>query len=76
MRVFNAHPAIDDANFGNSARGIDEDEKFRSGHAGNDVGRLDIKRPVARAEQFDDFADRSSRGRPGRRGGRTRNVVP
>jgi hypothetical protein len=56
LRILDSYSAVDDANFGEPARGIDEDEKFGPLDAGGYVGCLDIKGTVARAEQLDDPA--------------------
>jgi hypothetical protein len=56
LGILDPHPAVDNANFRDLARGIDEDEKFRPLDASGYERRLDIKGPVARAEQLDDPA--------------------
>jgi hypothetical protein len=56
LRIFEAHPAVNDANLGDLARWIDTDEEFRSFDTGGHVRGLNIKGPVTWAEQVDNSA--------------------
>ena len=56
LRIFDTHPAVNDANLGDLARWIDQDEEFRSFDTGGHVRSLNVEGSVTRAEQVDDPA--------------------
>ena len=62
LGILDPHPTVDDADFGEPARGIHKDEKFGPLDASGYVRRLDIKGPVARAKQLDDPAGQVEQG--------------
>src|SRR5262249_35213994 len=56
LRIFRAHPTVDDANFGDLLRWVHEDEELRSFDAGGHLPGLNVERTVPRAEEVDDPA--------------------
>jgi hypothetical protein len=62
LRILDPHSAVDDADFGEPARRIDKDKKFGPLDASGYERRLDIKGPVARAEQLDNSAGQVEQG--------------
>src|SRR5262249_57002649 len=56
LRIFEAHPAFNDADLGNFASRVDDDQEFGPFDPGGYVRGLDIAWPAGRAKEVDDPA--------------------